>query len=264
MKDHRQMPRQPEPELMDDASEATEYAEADFSQVNQAFVDRLLELVGGTGVAVVSAARRAGVSAARRAGVSPASRIASAFAIQPRVLDLGTGPADIPIRVARARAGWQITAIDAAPAMLELAQKAIHAAGLQDSIRLLLADAKSLPLADAAFDIIFSNSILHHVADPDAFWRQVRRLAKPGALILLRDLARPATPDQARQIVQEHAGSESPVLQQEYLRSLLAAYTVPEVIAQLATAHLPDLQVRMVTDRHLDVWGRIGPANPAF
>jgi ubiquinone/menaquinone biosynthesis C-methylase UbiE len=224
------MPRQPEPELMDDASEALAYADADFSQVNQAFVDRLLELAQGMDVPPMT---------------------------QARALDLGTGPADIPIRVARARPDWQITAADAAPAMLELAGKAIHAASLQNFIRLLHADAKSLPLADAAFDIIFSNSLLHHVAGPDAFWREVRRLASPGALIFLRDLARPASPQQARQIVRQHAGAQSPLLQQEYLRSLLAAYTVPEVIAQLANAHLPGMDVRMITDRHLDVWGRV-------
>jgi ubiquinone/menaquinone biosynthesis C-methylase UbiE len=230
MEHNQQMLRQPEPELMDDASEASAYAGADFSQVNQAFVDHLLQLAGDMGLTLASRAS---------------------------VLDLGTGPADIPIRVAHAQPHWTITAVDAAPAMLELADKAIHAAHVQHSIRLLHANAKSLPLADAAFDIIFSNSILHHVADPDAFWREVRRLAKPGALIFLRDLARPASLEQARQIVRQHAGTQSALLQQEYFRSLLAAYTVPEVAAQLVNAHLPGLDVRMSTGRHLDVWGRV-------
>ena len=38
------MPRQPEPEYMDDPAEAEAYAASDFSEVNQAFIDRLLEL----------------------------------------------------------------------------------------------------------------------------------------------------------------------------------------------------------------------------
>jgi ubiquinone/menaquinone biosynthesis C-methylase UbiE len=269
MNNQPQMPRQPEPELMDDPSEAREYAAADFAAVNQAFANRLLELASRMGDPPMIS-RVAAVSAARRAGVSPATPTTMPFS----VLDLGTGPADIPIRVARARLGWQVTAVDAAPAMLELAGKAIHAAArlispksdLQDRIHLLLADAKKLPLADAAFDIIFSNSILHHVADAATFWREVGRLARPGALIFLRDLARPPTVDQARHIVQQHAGAESAVLQQEYLRSLMAAYTVPEVISQLASANLSGLEVRMITDRHFDVWGCLGchaSANPA-
>ena len=74
--------RTPEPEYMDDRAEAEAYAAADFSGVNAAFAERLAELA----VAIDNA----------------------------EALDLGTGPADIPIRVARLKPGWRITAVDAA------------------------------------------------------------------------------------------------------------------------------------------------------
>ena len=217
------MPRRPEPEFMDIPAEATAYDEADFSEVNQAFVDRLLELAG------------------------PMDRACA--------LDLGTGPGDIPIRVARARPGWHIIGLDASEAMLAIARRAGADAGVNDRIAWLLADAKAAPLPEGAFDVVFSNSILHHVADTAAFWAEVKRLAAPGALIFLRDLSRPAAEADARAIVAKYAAGESEVLKEEFRRSLLAAWRPEEVRAQLEAAGLSGLDVRLVTDRHLDVIG---------
>jgi len=219
------LPRQPEPEYMDDRAEAEAYAVADFADVNQAFVDRLIELVG------------------------PRERLDA--------VDLGTGPADIPIRVVRARPGWYVTAVDASAAMLAVARHAVRGAGLDRSIPLVLSDAKRLPLADASFDVVFSNSILHHITDTAAFWCQVRRLARPGAVVLLRDLARPDTADDARAIVRRYAGGESDLLQQEFYRSLLSAYRPDEVRRQLTDAGLTTLRVQRITDRHLDIFGAV-------
>jgi len=217
--------RQPEPEVMDTPANVEAYAAADFSQVNQAFVDCLLTRVG-----------------LREAAVA---------------IDLGTGPADIPIRLAAARPTWRIVAVDAAPNMLTRARRDIDAIMPRPNIELVLADAKTIPLPSQAFDVVFSNSILHHLTDPLAFWREVRRLARPGAIALMRDLARPATSEIARSIVQQYAATESPILQEDYYRSLLAAYTPDEIRSQLTESHLGMLQVAMITDRHLDVFGHV-------
>lgn len=219
------VPRQPEPELMDLPDEAEAYARADFVDVNDRFVQRLLELAG----ALVSA----------------------------RAVDLGTGPADIPIRIVRARPGWRVTAVDGARAMLDFARVAVDEAGLSVSIELVLADAKDTSLPSGAFDVIFSNSILHHINEPDPLWAEVRRLAKPGATILPRDLARPESEQRARDIVERYASEESALLQEEFYRSLLAAYTPDEVRAQLERAGLLTLEVDMISDRHLDIFGRL-------
>jgi ubiquinone/menaquinone biosynthesis C-methylase UbiE len=220
-----EMSRQPEPEVMDLYAEAEAYARADFADVNQAFVDRLLELAG---------------------------HLEEAAAV-----DLGTGPADIPIRLARARPRWRVVAVDASEAMLAFARRAVEEARLSGRVELLLADAKATPLPSAAFDVVFSNSILHHINEADRFWAEVRRLGSSGATVFLRDLARPASPEAARQIVRRYAANEAPLLQAEYYRSLLASYTVREVRAQLDRAGLAGLRVAMVTDRHWDVFGQL-------
>ncbi len=214
------MQRQPEPEYMDLADEADAYAEADFNDVNQVFAERLFEL----------------------ADDAPYS-----------ALDLGTGPADIPRRVTLGRPHWRIAALDAAFAMLRIA----HARGWDHAFMLVQGDAKGLPFADHAFDVIFTNSILHHLSDPFLFWREIKRVAKPGALLFLRDLSRPETGEQAHAIVVKHSGNESELLQEEFYRSLLAAYTPNEIRVQLTQAGLHGLHVEQITDRHLDVYGYI-------
>jgi ubiquinone/menaquinone biosynthesis C-methylase UbiE len=219
------MKRTPEPELMDLKEEVSAYASADFASVNQAFVDRLLELTGTNE--------------------------------QMSLVDFGTGPADIPIRIARVRPAWHITAVDASAPMLEVARDSVRKAGVTAQIKLVLADAKKSPLSAGAFDAVISNSILHHVSDTAPFWAEVKRVAKPGAWILIRDLARPESETCAREIVAQNAGSESSLLQEEFYRSLLAAYTPDEIRAQLQAAGLGELQVAMASDRHVDVFGRL-------
>jgi ubiquinone/menaquinone biosynthesis C-methylase UbiE len=216
------MERQPEPEYMDLPEEALAYAQADFADVNAAFVERLLKLAGG----------QEAVSA----------------------LDLGAGPADIPLRVAEQRPHWRQFAVDAAISMLRLAEPERRRAARR--VVLVQADAKRLPFPDHSIQTVYSNSILHHVLDPHAFWSEVRRVLRPGGLIFLRDLSRPPSPQAAQDLIDEHAAGESDLLREEFYRSLLAAYTPEEVRAQLRKAGLEGLEVRQITDRHLDAWGQ--------
>ena len=215
------MERIPEPEIMDIPDEAEAYALADFADVNAAFVTRLEEL-----------------TAAGEPSLA---------------LDLGTGPGDIPSRLRQVRPAWSIVAVDAAFPMLRLARAAVREA----QVGWTQADAKTLPFPAACFDVVFSNSILHHITGVTPFWMELKRVATSNAFVFLRDLARPEDPEAARDLVDRYAGQESPLLQEEFYRSLLSAYTVDEVRAQLAEAGLDSLQVAMVTDRHLDVSGRI-------
>jgi 2-polyprenyl-3-methyl-5-hydroxy-6-metoxy-1,4-benzoquinol methylase len=209
---------------MDLQAEVDAYAQADFSQVNQRFVDHVL-------------------------ANAPADRAL-------RVLDIGCGPADIPIMIALARPHWKITAVDASSPMLQVAaKKAAHE--LARNIRFRLADAKHLPSDLGEFELIISNSLLHHLPEVKDFWRSLKARAARGATVVLRDLARPASELDARLLVSSYAGGEPELLQEEYYRSLLAAFTVEEVRKQLDDAGLKKLGVQMVSDRHLDVSGTI-------
>jgi len=220
------MPRTPEPEVMDDPKSAAAYAEADYSEANQAFVDNFIK-------AFPECAGK-------------------------RVLDLGCGPADIPVRLAKADLNVSITAVDASDAMLELAQKAVMKAGVAPRVLLHHGRLPGLMLQTDGFDAVISNSILHHIPDPNDFWYEVKRLGKRGAGVWVIDLARPDSPDAAKEIVDSVSGDEDQILKDDFYNSLLAAYTPKEVNAQLKEAELHEhLEAVMVSDRHWAVAGRL-------
>ena len=210
-----------EPEIMDGQEQAIAYAQADFSTSNQQFVD------------TVSA----------RFGSSLRS-----------VIDIGCGPADVMIRLAEAHPEAEITAVDGSDAMLEIAREKVEAAGLQSRIELLAGRIPGLPLPEHRFDAILSKDLLHHLPDPAALWSEARRLGRPGAAIFVMDLMRPETPDAARRIVEDVAGSAETILKEDFFNSLCAAFTVDEVRRQLDDAGL-DLEIEQASSRHLVVSG---------
>ncbi len=218
------MERTPEPELMDDVAQAKAYAEADFSRENQDFVNLFREYFPDW-----------------TAG---------------HVIDLGCGPADIPIRFARSYLGAQITAVDASGPMISLAEKAVKEAGLADRIRLRRERFQQLTL-DEPGDAALSNSLLHHLPNPLQFWYRLKQLVKPGSAVLVMDLLRPESDEAAQAIVEQYAAGEQPILKRDFYHSLLAAYTEDEVAAQLAEMNLSRLLIDVPDDRHWVVGGLI-------
>lgn len=216
------MERVPEPELMDDPAQARAYAEADFSEPHQAFVDhfrrRFPAFAGG------------------------------------RVMDLGCGPADVTLRFARAYPGTDILGVDGAQAMLALARAAVERAGLGGRIRFacLRLPAPALP---GGFDAVISNSLLHHLADPWTLWTAVRQAARPGAAVLVMDLLRPESEAELERLVATYTAGAPEVLRRDFRNSLRAAYRPKEVEDQLARAGLAGFSVEVVSDRHLLAWG---------
>lgn len=221
------MHRTPEPEeLMDDAEQALAYARADFSEANALFVSLLEQL-------------------------APAG-------LDGHLLDLGCGPADIPLTLAQRHRGLRIHALDGAPSMLELARQKLHAAGEPGRRVELLCEHLPCPrLATHGYEVVASNSLLHHLADPAVMWQTVARCAKPRAYVLIMDLARPASEVAVDALVESYAIDEADVLRQDFRNSLFAAYTPAEVETQLHAAGLGSLQVSRVSDRHLAVSGRL-------
>ena len=214
------LPRTLEPEVMDTPEEARDYDAMDHSEVNRLFVSDLLAF------------------AASR-GHSPGD-----------VLDLGTGTALIPIEFCRQSDEGRIMAIDMAVHMLDLARYNIEAAGLTDRIQLAQVDAKTLPYRDGQFDTLMSNSIIHHIPDPSVCVREMVRVVRPGGMVFVRDLMRPATVDEVEHLVATYAGDENEHAQTMFRESLHAALTVEEMRALVAAAGWDPDDVRPTSDRH--------------
>ena len=78
------------------------------------------------------------------------------------------------------------------------------------------------------------------------------------------DLIRPDSEEEARLIVEKYSGGEPEILKNDFFHSLLAAFTAGEVRNHLSEAGLLEqLRVRVVSDRHFAVSGKINPDHAA-
>jgi SAM-dependent methyltransferase len=98
------------------------------------------------------------------------------------VIDLGcgTGRALAPLRHAVGPVG-AVIAIDVTPQMLSQARPA----STEASAALVLADARSLPLANACADAVFAAGLVNHLPDAHAGLREFARVTRPGGLLVL-------------------------------------------------------------------------------
>lgn len=105
-----------------------------------------------------------------------------ALSARGRALEIGCGFAWASRDLALA--GWQVAASDPSPGMLALARQ--HHEELDLAIPLLLCPGQRLPFVDGSFDLVFCASVLHHVADGEKLFREIRRvLRKDGRFVAL-------------------------------------------------------------------------------
>jgi ubiquinone/menaquinone biosynthesis C-methylase UbiE len=168
----------------------------------------------------------------------------------PLVLDVGTGTARIPIEICRRTDRLRITAVDLASQMLDLARRNVAERGCDDFIRLERVDAKWLPYPDSSFDAVISNSIVHHIPQPVRVMREMLRVLRPGGLLFVRDLLRPADAETIARLLSKYAGGTNDHQRQLFDQSLHAALTLDEVRDLLRELGLPVGAVRQTTDRH--------------
>ena len=207
-----------EPEAMDTPEEAEGYDSMDHTEANSSFVTRLLEL-GGNG----------------------------------HMLDIGTGPAHIPILICGELADARITAVDMAHHMLRVAAANVAASGFGERIELLHGDAKDLGFEGEGFDAVYSNTILHHIPDPRPFLREARRVLRPGGALLVRDLFRPADPGRLAELVALHTSGCDDYQRGLFAASLAAAFTPEELRDLVRECGLEAAEVVVDTDRHVSI-----------
>jgi len=203
-----------EPEVMDTAEEAAEYDAMDHDAVNRRFCEDLL-------------------------AVEPEPR---------RVVDVGTGTARIPVALCELHPRCSIVATDLAEHMLAVARANI--VGSRERIELVRVDAKGSTLPAHAFDVVMSNSIVHHIPEPALFFAEVVRLCAPGGLIFVRDLERPRDEAGLQHLVDTYARDETERARGLFRDSLRAALTVDEVVELVRPLGISGDAVTRTSDRH--------------
>ena len=205
-----------EPEVMDTWLEATAYDAMDFESVNSGFATDAIDL--------------------------------DPHAI--KILDVGTGTARIPILMCQQRPQYLITAIDLAQSMLIIGQRNVEEAGLNQRIRLERVDSKRMPYPDLEFDMVVSNSLVHHIPDPLSLFQEIKRLVRPGGAILIRDLIRPESDDVVNQLVAKIGEDYDPHQQQLFRDSLTAALTLVEVQELIDRVGLAQVELAQSSELH--------------
>ena len=102
------------------------------------------------------------------------------------VLDVGCGPGTITADLAALVAPGRVTAVDAAPDVVDKARAVAAERGL-DNVEFAVADVHALDFPDDSFDVVHAHQVLQHVGDPVQALREMRRVCRPGGVIAARD-----------------------------------------------------------------------------
>ena len=203
---------------MESIEQASAYALADFTQSNDSFIFNLFE----------------------------------SYKIKEhtKILDVGCGDGEIPIKIYN-KIKCNISAIDGSLSMLNEFKKKLNNNNI-NNIQVFHQRIENNTLDNKSFDVVISNSVLHHVQSPELFWNNIFMLTKSGGCIFLMDLFRPSDENHLSHILDKYGGDD-PVLLHDFENSLRAAYTIDEVVDHLSMHTLARANVKAISDRHFFV-----------
>ncbi len=104
------------------------------------------------------------------------------------LLDIGSGIGG-PARYMADRFGARVTGIDLTAGFCEVAQHLTRVLGLADRVAFEQGDALAMRFADASFDGAYSMNVSMNIADKAAFYAEIYRVLRPGAWLVLSEIA---------------------------------------------------------------------------
>ncbi len=159
-----------------------------------------------------------------------------------RILDLGSGTGqcipDLLVRYKKA----EVVALDIALPMLGQARKRKH---WLRKPRCVCGDAENLPLAEASFDLVFSNLMLQWCVDLDAVFHELQRVLRPGGLLLFTSFG-PDTLRELRESWQQVDGYS-------HVNAFQDMHDVGDALVRTRFAD-PVMDVERLTVTYPDVW----------
>jgi hypothetical protein len=89
-----------------------------------------------------------------------------------RVLEVGSGPGRLAVKLAEVAPGAEITGVDIAPEMIQRASSLAASSRVTDRLVFRVGDVAALPFPDASFDVVVSTFSAHHWPDRPAVWQR--------------------------------------------------------------------------------------------
>lgn len=105
------------------------------------------------------------------------------------ILDIGSGIGG-PARYFANHFGCWVTGIDLTPEFCDVARHLTRLLGLESRVTFETGDALAMPFSDASFDGAYSMNVSMNIADKNGFYREIFRVLKPGAWLVLSELAK--------------------------------------------------------------------------
>lgn len=101
------------------------------------------------------------------------------------LLDVGCGPGTITVEFADRLVPGRVVGLDASAEVIE---KAAALGAARTNLEFMTGDAYALPFDEHTFDVVHVHQLLHHVADPVAVLRELRRVTRPGGIVAVREV----------------------------------------------------------------------------
>ncbi len=102
------------------------------------------------------------------------------------VLDVGCGPGSITCDFANLVAPAEVIGLDRSADIVAQASDLAKERGVKN-VDFQTGNIYDLEFADETFDLVHAHQVLQHLTDPVAALREMRRVAKPGAMVAVRD-----------------------------------------------------------------------------
>ncbi len=108
--------------------------------------------------------------------------------LEGHLLDIGCGIGG-PARYLADRFGCRVTGIDLTEEFIDVASRLTDLVGMSGLVSFELGNALATPFDDDSFDGAFCMNVSMNIADKDGFYRETLRVLRPGAPLVLSELA---------------------------------------------------------------------------
>ncbi len=159
-----------------------------------------------------------------------------------KILDVGTGGADIPIAIATWARSENIkvavTGIDLIPQVTEIAE---HATRTFPEIKIFTKNFFEVDEAEESYDYVTASLLLHHISSDDqiSFLQKADRLSKKG--IIISDLQRSFLSHLSVSLLSKLFGNH--IVKHDAPLSVRRSFTASEMAAMATGARLPYLKI---------------------